>query len=90
METSVNTALAPPKTNMDSSSPNTDSKEASNFHSPMEEFGKRLEKIIITHGSAAGLLNKQVGQVTSTWVTYKLLNINLKLLMEHMKVKECM
>ncbi|CAK6969591.1 beta-taxilin [Scomber scombrus] len=61
METSVNTSevLAPQKKDMESSSPDTDSKDAFNFHNPMEEFGKRLEKIISTHGSAVGLLNKQ-------------------------------
>ncbi|XP_031735276.1 beta-taxilin-like isoform X1 [Anarrhichthys ocellatus] len=56
METSVKAAevLVPPKP--DGKAENT---EASSSSDPMEEFKRRLEDIISTHGSAAELLDKQ-------------------------------
>lgn len=35
---------------------------SSDFFDPMEEFSRRLEDIISTHGSAASLPDKQVGK----------------------------
>ncbi|XP_067427888.1 beta-taxilin isoform X2 [Thunnus thynnus] len=68
METSAK--VVAPKPDVVSSSPDSDSAEvettappaASDSFDPMEEFSRRLENIINTHGSAASLLDKQVGK----------------------------
>ncbi|KAM7368285.1 hypothetical protein PAMP_014520 [Pampus punctatissimus] len=68
METSVKAkVLVPPQPDIASSPPDADSAAAeaaappaaSNFFEPMKEFSRRLEAIISTHGSVAGLLDKQ-------------------------------
>ncbi|XP_071324057.1 beta-taxilin isoform X1 [Trachinotus anak] len=70
METSVKTAkvLVSPQSDMASSSPDDEITEgevapaargsSSDLFDPMLEFSRRLEDIISTHGSAAGLLDK--------------------------------
>lgn len=70
METSVKAAkvLAPPQPEAASSSLDDDSTEVEAVFNPMEEFNRRLEDIISTHGSAAGLQDKQVGQVMDSHV----------------------
>lgn len=79
METSVKAAevLVPPQPDVASSSPDADNTEGevvappavcgspSDSFDPMEEFSRRLEDIISTYGSAASVLDKQVGQVAS-------------------------
>eukprot|EP00064_Thunnus_orientalis_P025320 superscaffoldBa00012494_g25674 len=65
METSAK--VVAPKPDVVSSSPDSDSAEvettappaATDSFDPMEEFSRRLENIINTHGSAASLLDKQ-------------------------------
>ncbi|XP_069028675.1 beta-taxilin isoform X1 [Embiotoca jacksoni] len=66
METSVKAeVLVPPQPDEASSSPDPDGSEGdaaacnSSFNH-MEEFSRRLEDIIRTHGSVAGLLDKQI------------------------------
>ncbi len=75
--------LVPPQPDVAPSSPAAENAEgvvaappaacgsSSDYFDPMEEFSKRLEDIISTYGSAASLLDKQVGQVTSNWFTHK-------------------
>ncbi|KAM7395848.1 hypothetical protein PAMA_007229 [Pampus argenteus] len=67
METSVKAKVLVPQPDMASSPPDADGAAveaaappaASNVFNPMKEFSRRLEAIISTYGSAAGLLDKQ-------------------------------
>lgn len=98
METSVKAAevLVSPQSDVVASSPDADSAKAeaaapsaaSNFFDPMEEFSRRLKDIISTHGSAASLLDKQVGDVYLSY-TYSLHNLNFhfRLLMKHKRMQ---
>lgn len=75
METSVKAAEVPVPPQPDKPSSALDPKSSevveaaaaacADVLDPMKEFGRRLEDIISTYGSAASLLDKQVGHVTS-------------------------
>ncbi len=78
METSVKAAevLVPPQPDVsedaaeEAAAPPAACSSPSDFIDPMLEFSRRLEDIISTYGSAASVLDRLVGQMTSNGFTH--------------------
>lgn len=87
----------PPQPDVVSSTPDKESTEgevaaaacgsSSDVFDPMEEFSRRLEDIISAHGSAATLVDKQVGQQTPALL--RLTNCVVDLWGKYVQTKFC-